>query len=86
MPLFNRDFANLLGCLVFLLPFPAVGGEGARCFCLGRRGCCQMNGVGGSSVRMTALSYGHAAPSPGSLPNSAASDVFLGTGINLVTY
>lgn len=45
-----------------------------------------MNGVGGSSVRMTALSYGHAAPSPGSLPNSAASDVFLGTGINLVTY
>lgn len=45
-----------------------------------------MNGAGGSSVRMTALSYGHAAPSLGSLPNSAASDVFLGTGINLVTY
>lgn len=27
MPLFNREFANLLGCLVFLfsLPFPARG-------------------------------------------------------------
>lgn len=28
MPLFNREFANLLGCLVFLFPFPSQpGGE-----------------------------------------------------------
>lgn len=26
MPLFNRQFANLLGCLVFLFPFPARPG------------------------------------------------------------
>lgn len=28
MPLFNREFANLLGCLVFLFPFPSLPSRG----------------------------------------------------------
>lgn len=80
MPLFNREFANLLGCLVFLFPFPSqLGGEGTRCFCLRPCGCCQMNGFSGRSVRMTGLNYAseHAAVASRLFPAPAPSQTQL---------